>query len=116
MFTAEGAKCALSAKPPRRACSSAQLVLLGAESFCIAVEDRNRPGLTEPRFAGISGIEVQRFADGLVERFVRMAEHDNVRLLTRDAALEGFGGTMHIHDVMNQELASAKFEDLPLSQ
>src|SRR5271170_2301149 len=41
-----------------------------------------------------------------------MAEHDHIRLLSRDASPQGFRGVMHIHDVMDEKLAAAEFDDL----
>ena len=84
----------------------------------LAVENGHRAGIVEAGFAGVTGIEKKRLADVFVVRVVRMAEDDDVRFLTGDAAFGNIREPMDINDVMDQELALGEFDDFgfPIAQ
>src|ERR1700722_2785699 len=88
-----------------------QLMKLGVDAPRIAIEDRHRAGNVEAGFAGITGVEVKRLADVLVVRTVRMAEHNDVGFVTRNAALGDIRKTVDINDVVDKKLAFGKFDD-----
>src|SRR3954466_6178814 len=65
---------------------------------------------SETRFAGVARVEEPSVADALVERFVRMAENDDVRLMLYEFALENGRGCVRVDDMMNEKLQLRQFD------
>ena len=70
----------------------------------------------EARFARVTWIEIPNAADGLVERFVRVAKHNRVRLLLLHPVGQQYRGRVRLHDVLQQKLVPAQFEHLDVLQ
>src|SRR6266478_6437465 len=59
---------------PREKASS-KLHIFRPHPFLVAVQDGHAAGQAEPRFAGVTRIQIERSAEGLTKGLVRMAEH-----------------------------------------
>src|ERR1700722_6925857 len=94
-----------------RRLAPSQIKIFRADVFLRAMQHGHRARVAEPWFARVTRIEIKRAVDDLVEWFVRMAEHDDVRTLAVDLAAYGFRRAMDVHDVMHEEFPVAEFYD-----
>src|ERR1051325_3129354 len=75
----------------------------------VAVEDGDTARQIETLFAGITRVEKQCAANGLVEWLVGVAEDHYIRALTNDAPLNGLRRLLRGHDVMQEKFPATNF-------
>lgn len=79
-------------------------------------EDGDAPFQTEPRFAGVTGIEVKRRPDRCGIRLVGMTENHGAGLLLNDPPLNRGRGRADVENVMDQELVGVELDQLRLPE
>src|SRR5216684_253742 len=82
--------------------------MLEPNFFGRAVENSQRTFHSEARLSGVARIEKRNRSDAFEKWLVRVAKHDDLRLLTLDFPGQRVFQRMRIHDVMQQKFAASQ--------